>query len=127
MDSRWKLFGLAGLAAAALAGPAAAHHSGAMFDGDKTLALTGVVKDFRWANPHATIEMLVSTPAGAQEDWSFECSTPNILVRKGWSLHTLKPGDKISLEARPERDGGKAGLLLNVTTASGVNLKDHDY
>jgi hypothetical protein len=44
----------AGLLAAALAasGSAGAHHSGAMFDNQKSITLTGAVRLFPWANPH---------------------------------------------------------------------------
>ncbi|HEX5278775.1 MAG TPA: DUF6152 family protein, partial [Micropepsaceae bacterium] len=44
--------------------PAIAHHSFAMFDRDKTLTLTGTVKEFQWTNPHAWIYMMVSDDSG---------------------------------------------------------------
>ena len=111
----------------ALASPALAHHSAAMFDPTKTVTLTGAVKDFRWANPHAMIEVMTVSDAGAQTVWSIECSTPNILVRKGWGAHSLKVGDQVSLQVHPMRDGGTAGLIMSLTTPSGVVLKDHDF
>jgi len=42
---------LGGLIVAALALPAAAHHSGSMFDDKKSVTLTGTVKAFQWTNP----------------------------------------------------------------------------
>ena len=121
-----------GLAAATLAGllvsaPAYAHHSAAMFDQAKTVTLTGAVKEYRWANPHAMIEMISMDDKGAQVTWNIECSTPNILVRKGWSVNSFKPGDTIKVTGHPMRDGGSAALMMTVTTASGAQLKDHDY
>jgi hypothetical protein len=127
MNMRGRLSGLAALAALAIAAPAAAHHSGAMFDHNKTVTLEGTIKEFRWLNPHASIEVLVANPAGGMDDWSIECSTPNILVRKGWGLHSLNPGDKVSLTMHPMKDGGHAGFIMAVTTPSGAQLKDHDY
>lgn len=127
MKTRWKLSGLAVLAALAVAAPASAHHSGAMFDHAKTVTLDGTIKEFKWLNPHASIEVMVANPAGAMEEWSIECSTPNILVRKGWSLHSLNPGDKVSLTMHPMKDGGHAGFVMAVTTPAGAMLKDHDY
>jgi len=115
---------LTGLAAGA---PAYAHHSAAMFDATKTVTMTGAVKSFTWANPHASIEMVSVDDKGAQQVWNFECSTPNILVRKGWSINSFKPGDMIKVTAHPLHDGGQAGLIMNVTTAGGAVLKDHDY
>lgn len=114
------------LGAASLAGPALAHHSAAMFDNGKTVTINGAVKEFKWANPHAMVEV-VSMDGGAQKVWSIECSTPNILVRKGWSIHSLKPGDMVTVAAHPMRDGGQAGLMMTLTTTAGAVLKDHDY
>jgi hypothetical protein len=125
-----KLSAALGLTAAtvlALAAPAQAHHSGAMFDNAKTLTIVGAVKDFKWMNPHAYIEVVSVQAGGAQTVWSIECSTPNILVRRGWGMHSLKPGDMITLKVHPLRDGGPAAFLLNATLAGGEVLKDHDY
>jgi len=112
--------------ALALAVPAQAHHSAAMFDQGKTVTITGAVKEFKWLNPHASIEV-IAMENGVQKVWAVECSTPNILVRRGWSIHSLKPGDMVTVLAHPMRDGGQAGLVMTVTTASGEVLKDHDY
>jgi len=107
--------------------PAYAHHSAAMFDAGKTVTLTGAVKEYKWANPHAMIAIVTVDEKGAQQVWNIECSTPNILVRKGWSINSFKPGDMIKVTGHPMRDGGQAALLMNVSTASGSVLKDHDY
>ena len=115
---------VAGLLASA---PAYAHHSAAMFDAAKTVTLTGAVKEYKWANPHAMIAIVTVDDKGAQQVWNIECSTPNILVRKGWSINSFKPGDMIKVTGHPMRDGGQAALLMNVSTASGSVLKDHDY
>jgi hypothetical protein len=119
-------------AAALLAGllasvPAYAHHSAAMFDAAKTVTLTGAVKEYRWANPHAIISLLAVDEKGAQVVWNVECSTPNILVRKGWSVSSFKIGDTVTIQAHPMRDGGQAALLMTVSTPGGMTLKDHDY
>ena len=37
--------------------PAAAHHSGAMFDRDKQVSLTGTIVRFEWTNPHSWIQI----------------------------------------------------------------------
>ena len=116
------------LAALATAQTASAHHSGAMFDGAKTLTVTGTVKDFDWGNPHAWIHVM----APGQKDsamalWTIECSTINIIARKGWKANSLKPGDKVSMVVRPAKDGSNEGLILNVKLANGSTLYDHDY
>ena len=111
----------------ALSGPALAHHTAAMFDTNKTVTIGGAVKDIKWQNPHVYIEVVSSNPEASGKVWSIECSPPSILVRRGWSIHSLKDGDKISIQAHPLRDGGPAAYLMSVTTAGGAVLKDHDY
>jgi hypothetical protein len=110
-----------------LAVPAYAHHSAAMFDATKTVTITGAVMEYKWANPHAMIAVLATDGKGAQTIWNVECSTPNILVRKGWSGTSFQVGDKVTILAHPMRDGGQAGLLMTVSTPNGATLKDHDY
>ena len=125
-DTCFRTGSLAACLILAAAAPAQAHHSAAMFDQAKTVTITGAVKEFKWLNPHASIEV-ISMEGGVQKVWAVECSTPNILVRRGWSIHSLKPGDMVTVQAHPLRDGGQAGLVMTVTTASGEVLKDHDY
>ena len=121
-----KLLGAALLTA--MTAPAQAHHSAAMFDMTKNVTLNGTIKDFLWRNPHAGIELVaMDTSSGKMEEWAIECSTPNILIRRGWALHSLNPGDKVVLVMHPMKDGGKAGLVMTVTTPGGAVLKDHDY
>ena len=55
----FRAFGIAGIAAAMYAIPAIAHHSFAMFDGEKTKLLEGTVKEFQWTNPHSWILLTV--------------------------------------------------------------------
>jgi hypothetical protein len=115
----------AAAAALAVAMPAAAHHSGAHFDPVKSVTLTGVVKAFDWSNPHAWLMVEVADEKGAMKEWAFECSSINIIARKGWSAGAFKPGDKVVVSARPARDGSPAGLLLTAVGPSGSVLKDH--
>src|SRR5262245_44840400 len=79
----------------ALIVPAHAHHSFAMFDPQRELTLHGVVKEFRWTNPHAFIQLTVPNGAsGAEEEWSIELTSPEHLARAGWKPGTLKGGDE---------------------------------
>jgi hypothetical protein len=114
-------------AAALLPAAAEAHHSGAMYDDAKTVTLTGPIKEFHWMNPHAVIEVMAPDAAGIDQVWNIECSTPNILVRGGWSIHSLKAGDMVSIQVHPMKSGGAAGIVLQVKTAAGAVLRDHGY
>jgi hypothetical protein len=102
--------------------PSYAHHSGAMFDYDKSVTLVGTVKQFQWTNPHCWIELSVHGDKGA-DDWSVEMGAPLQLYQGGWKPGTLKPGDEIKVVIKPTRDGTqKAGLFVSATRADGSVL-----
>src|SRR5688500_15371900 len=76
-------------------GVALAHHSFALFDTAYPLALTGVVTDFQWTNPHVYIELDVAEGIKGAKHWTIELGSPSILMRGGWKFNTLKMGDKV--------------------------------
>src|SRR5215831_18726879 len=110
------------LAALLAASAARAHHSFAMFDQSQTVTLQGTVADFRWTNPHVFIELSVKNENGADEQWSIEMTSPEHLSRAGWRPGTLKPGDKVTLNIHPMRDGVKGGQYLSGTGPGGPLL-----
>ncbi len=112
-----------GLFALALAaGAADAHHSFAAFDRERSVVLTGTVKEFQWTNPHAWIQVLVPEGESGQKEWSIECGSPNMMTRQGWKSRTLKAGDKIALVMHPMVNGSPSGSLVSVTLADGQVL-----
>jgi hypothetical protein len=110
------------LAAATLslmAAPAYAHHSYAMFDSTKTVALSGTVKEFQFTNPHSWIQVMAPGPNGAVVEWSVQMGAPFELIRAGMGPETLKPGDKITIQIHPAKDGVTAGSFLSATDGNG--------
>jgi len=116
--------GCLAVAALAASGAVLAHHSFAMFDQARMLPLTGTVHDFQWTNPHAFIDIDVPNAAGGTDLWKVELNSPNNLERQGWHMHTIHPGDKVTVVINPLRDGAKGGLFVQVTLPSGRVLKD---
>jgi hypothetical protein len=116
--------GFAGAILLALAGTAFAHHSGAMFDRDKTVELVGTVVSFGWTNPHSWIEIEVPNSSGGTEKWGVECNSPNNMARSGWRSTTLKPGDQVTISVHPLRSGEKGGRFVSVKLADGSVLTD---
>ena len=97
------------------AAPAFAHHSFAMFDAEKTITLTGTVKEFQWANPHALIWLVVQDAGKpAAVTWAIELTSPGNLRRGGWNKESLKPGDKVEVTANPLKDGGPGGGFFSL-------------
>ena len=115
---------LAGLIASVLVRAADAHHSFSMFDGEKTLTVTGVVKEFEFANPHGWIHVMATDSAGKQSEWSFEMQPISQLAPAGWKADTLKPGDKITIDFHPLKDGARGGQFITATLPDGKKLRD---
>ena len=108
-----------GGAALVVAAPALAHHSFSMFDRDKNITMTGVVTEYEWTNPHTWIHMKVPDQAGKDIVWSFEMQAIAPNTAGGWRADSVKPGDKISIEFHPLKDGSRGGQLVSATCKSG--------
>ena len=108
--------------AVALVAPALAHHSPAAFDRTKKVTLVGTVKEFRWQNPHAWIELEVPDEKGKQVVWGVELTSPTYLVRAGWKSNIIKPGDKVTIVVNPVRSGEPSGIFVSLTLADGREL-----
>jgi len=108
---------------AMLAAPAAwAHHSGVNFDMTKVYIFKGTVRRWLWENPHAWLYVDVTRANGSTELWGFEGGGPNSLARTGLHANSLKPGDKISVYAAPDRTGVHNGMLQKLVLADGREL-----
>ena len=116
---------VAGLLLAALAIPAYAHHSGAMFDNTRTVVFQGTIKELNWANPHISIDVMEEPKAGGAPPrlWTIEASSTGVMTRAGWTKRSLTPGDKVTMSIFPLRDGGPRGSIDTVTFADGRKLQ----
>lgn len=113
---------LAALAAFAATTTATAHHSTAMFDFGKTVEITGTVQDFQWTNPHTWTNVSVESGGDTAGIYGLEGMSPNYLARNGWTKRTLNPGDKITFEVHPLKDGRKGGFMVSAKLADGTVL-----
>lgn len=117
---KFKALGLAGIGVVVCAIPAAAHHSFAMFDAEKTVTMTGVVKEFEWSNPHSWLRVMVQDQAsGKPVEWMLELGSPVQQERVGWTRDSLKPGDTVTVTMHPLKDGSRGGGLLTATLPNG--------
>jgi hypothetical protein len=103
----------------AFAGVAWAHHASVGIDRSTTVSVEGVVREFRWANPHSWIELEVVTSEGETEVWNFEMLPPTYLIRAGWTRSSVKTGDRITVEANGFSNGDPGGLFVAVTLTDG--------
>src|SRR3954454_22073219 len=80
-----------------------AHHSYAMFDGTKTLTVSGTVAKLEWANPHVYIWVYVRNPSAAfgYDLYAFENGSTGVLSRLLPTKSTFSVGEKITVEYWP--------------------------
>jgi hypothetical protein len=117
--------GLVAASLIGLAGPAAAHHSTAMFEwGKEAPPLQGTIVAFEWTQPHVWIKFDVPNPKaeGGVDHYGIEGMSPSYLSRMGWSKRTLNPGDKVTMILYPLKDGQKGGFCAKVILPNGKVL-----
>lgn len=98
---------------------ASAHHSTTMFDHSQSVQIVGVVKEVHWTNPHVAIFINGTIKEGDEPAlWLMEMTSPGNLVRAGgWTRSVVKPGDKVTVNFSPLRNGSKGGALKKITLA----------
>jgi hypothetical protein len=93
------------LAALFTAGTLCAHHAFApTFDSNKVVRVKGVVTRFEWVNPHSYIIVDLKGADGKTEQWALEGPAPNQLIRKGYAMTSIKPGDFVEACGYGTRD-----------------------
>ena len=103
--------------------PVDAHHSfAAVFDIEKTIAVSGTVTKVEWMNPHAWIHIDVEDDDGDVQKWAFELGSPNGLIRRGWTRKSVQVGDKISVSGYRARDGSQRGNVKSIVLDNGEEL-----
>jgi len=113
---------IAGLALLAPAGALAHHSFAAEYDVKKPVTLKGTVSKVEWTNPHARFYIDVKDDSGAVTTWNLELASPNVLVRNGWTRHTLNVGDQIIVEGAQAKDGSQMANARTVTLADGKKV-----
>ena len=128
----FKAVSLIAVAATVFTVPAFAHHSFAMFDAEKTITLSGTVKEFEWTNPHSWLRVNVKDDkTGKQALWALELSSPARLTTMGMHADSVKPGDTVSVTFHPMKDGTRGGQFMQATLPNGkaivrANAKDEN-
>ncbi len=100
--------------------PVFAHHgTGASYQMDKTIILTGTVTQILWSNPHVGIFIDVKGDQGNVEHWTAESVAPAMLKLAGWTKDRLKVGDQITITVNPSKFGTSAGNLVKIVFPNG--------
>ena len=102
--------------------PVAAHHSRAIYDQERIVAIEGVVTQYEWTNPHVYLYVEAQNDSGNAVLWELESQVTTIMRRRGWSRDTFAPGDRITVRANPARDSSRNIALVASVEKAGVTF-----
>lgn len=111
------------VAACLLSSAAHAHHAGTIYDKEHPVEITGVVKQFRWMNPHAFLSLEVPAKNGGTEVWNIEGPSVMMLSRNGWRSNSIKVGEQIRVLVAPQKNNSRAGSFMRVFLKDGTVLE----
>jgi hypothetical protein len=104
--------------------PATPHHSNSAYQVDEIITLVGVVKEWRWSNPHTWLYLMVEGENGEEVEWAVEGRAPGVLGRAGWDRAVLSVGETVTVHASPAKDGSAIGIIARVTKEDGTILSN---
>lgn len=113
-------------AAASFGGPAAAHHSFAMFDLSQHRVVDGRVTAWNYNNPHSWLHVDALDENGEMQTWSFEGASPVHAARQGVNGTTFRKGEQVRIVMSPLRDGRRAGAMCFVVKEDGSFARPND-
>ena len=105
-----------------VARPGFGHHGTAAYQDDKQVTVTGTVTGFDFANPHTLLFLDVKQTDGAVAKWQGEMTSPNHLVRAGWTRNTLRAGERVTITGLPTKRGARSMWIRKIVKADGTEL-----
>ena len=101
--------------------PVSTHHSFAMYDRNKTVTLTGAVRQFVAQANHAELHFILVTPDrkglakgadGKYVEWGVEMAGAAAVAQQGITATTFGAGTVFSVKLNPLRDGSNFGSRI---------------
>ena len=99
-----------------------AHHGQAGYNTTGTVTVSGDVSEFQFVNPHSIVNLNVKDEKGETQAWQGELTSPNHLLRAGWTSETLKPGDKVTMTGFRAKTGANSMWITKISV-NGEELK----
>jgi hypothetical protein len=90
-----------GFLLAVLAGSAWAHHGWTGYDEQKTLTLTGVIRESSWENPHGLIRL--QGEQGKGKTWLVYLAPPSRMESRGLQKDAIKVGATVTVVGYPHK------------------------
>ena len=104
------------------AAPGFAHHSDVAYEKQAIELKSATIVNFAWKNPHGVITCDVKDEKGDVGHWTLESGSPSAMMAVGWTKNSLAPGDVVTIDVNPAKNGTKFGRLLRVTKSDGKVL-----
>ena len=100
-----------------------AHHGQAAYDVTQSVTIKGSVTNFKFTNPHCIVSLDMKDDKGQKQEWQGELTSPNHLVRAGWTAQTFKAGDEITLTGFRAKTGANSMWITKVVLGNGEEMK----
>ena len=104
--------------------PLFAHHGNASYDSTKTVTVKGTVMDYIWSNPHVFLKVDAKDKNGNILHWIIEAQNPLSQTEVGWTKNTFKPGDQVTVEVIPAKNGQPIGRFGVAGATAGLPTQE---
>jgi hypothetical protein len=100
-----------------------AHHGGNLYDTTKAVVLKGAtVTKFEWGTPHNQIYFDAKNDKGEVQHWVASTEPAGVMLERGWTRRSLKPGDEVTVYIYAAKNGATVGNLQKIVMADGKEL-----
>ncbi len=100
-----------------------AHHGGNLYDTTKAAVLKdAAITKFEWGTPHNQIYFDVKSDKGEMQHWVASTEPAGVMLERGWTRRSLKPGDVVTVYIFAAKNGATVGNLQKIVLADGKEL-----
>ena len=94
----------------ALPSAALAHHGWSSYDADKVIKVTAPLTKVAWRNPHGSAQVVYQ-----KQPWTVILAPVTRMEARGLTEAMLRPGQPVTLEGYPRRDGTPEMRIERIT------------
>jgi hypothetical protein len=99
------------------------HHGGNLYDTTKPLVLKdAAITKFEWGTPHNQIYFDAKNEKGEVQHWVASTEPAGVMLERGWTRRSLKPGDIVTVYIFAAKNGATVGNLQKIVLADGKEL-----
>ena len=100
-----------------------AHHGGNLYDTTHAVVLKGAtITKFEWGTPHNQIYFDAKNDKGEVQHWVASTEPAGVMLERGWTRRSLKPGDEVTVYIFAAKNGATVGNLQKIVMADGKEL-----